>query len=490
MAEFVPVEPFDIVIFGVSGDLSKVKLLPALFHRFADGQIDPSSHIIGTSRSNLTHDEFILMVREACLAANQNDIDEAKWSAFVPLLSYHQIDATAYSPDWHALVAQVNEGNSTLIHYLAVAPKLYVQICESLQNAGLVSDNTRVVLEKPIGVDLPSAQRINQGVGAVFPEHAIFRMDHYLGKETVQNLLVLRFANTLFEPLWSSHAIDHVQITVAESLGTEGRDAYYDGSGAMRDIVQNHILQLLCLIAMEPPNALDADSVRIEKIKVLKALEAFDATNISTNTVRAQYKRGMVDGAPVPGYKETLPEELKSSTTETFVAIKTEVKNWRWAGVPFYLRTGKRMADRRSEIIIQFKATPHNLFGEGSNEPNRLVLRLQPDEGMRLYMQVKEPGPGRLKLRSLPLDLSYARSFSTVNYPDAYERLLMDVARGNLALFMSQDEVEAAWEWTDNILKAWQDADQSLHDYAAGTDGPLQSAMLLDRDGRSWHDGD
>ena len=359
-------------------------------------------------------------------------------------------------------------------------------ICEALGQAGLKNAGARVVLEKPIGSDLQSADEINKGVGAVFDEHHIFRMDHYLGKETVQNLLILRFANMLFEPLWSNRSIDHIQITVAETLGAEGRDAYYDSAGAVRDIVQNHLLQLLCLIAMEPPNSLDAENVRGEKIKVLRALKGFDDVNITNETVRAQYNAGHVEDHRVPGYVDGLPEALKNSRTETYAAIKTEIANWRWAGVPFYLRTGKRMAKRRSEIVIQFKSTPHNLFGDGHNQPNRLVLRLQPDEGMQLYMQVKEPGPGHMSLKSIPLDLSYARSFSTVKYPDAYERLLMDVVRGNLALFMGQEEVRAAWAWTDDLLSAWDRADQKLEYYAAGTDGPLQASLLLDRDGRAW----
>ena len=320
----------------------------------------------------------------------------------------------------------------------------------------------------------------------MFDEDSIFRMDHYLGKETVQNLLVLRFANTIFEPLWSNHSIDHVQITVSETLGVENRHEYYDKSGAVRDIMQNHLLQLLCLTAMEAPISLKAGDVREEKIKVLRALKGFDAQSVLKETVRGQYVSGNVEKQAVSGYTEGLPDKLKNSTTETFVAIKTEIENWRWAGVPFYLRTGKRMAARRSEIVIQFKPLPHNVFGEGIREPNRLIIRLQPDEGMRLYMQIKEPGPGHLALKSLPLDLSYAESFAEVSYPDAYERLLMDVVRGNLSLFMGHNEVEAAWQWTDNLLQSWDKANQPMETYMAGTNGPLQSAMLLDRENRAW----
>jgi glucose-6-phosphate 1-dehydrogenase len=489
VAEFVPVEPFDIIIFGVTGDLSRQKLLPALFHRYCDGQIDDSCRIIGVARGTMENTAFLDMVHSSCALGVADEFPEAKWRRFSKLLCYFDIDATDADADWKAVKKELATDGRPRIFYLAVAPRLYVPICEALRDAGLRNDAARVVLEKPIGSDLQSADEINKGVGAVFEESNIFRMDHYLGKETVQNLLILRFANMLFEPLWSNRSIDHIQITVAESLGVEGRDAYYDSAGAVRDIVQNHLLQLLCLIAMEPPNSLDAENVRGEKIKVLRALKGFEAENIGEQTVRAQYNAGHVDENRVPGYLDALPDNLKNSRTETYAAIKTEIANWRWAGVPFYLRTGKRMAERRSEIVIQFKSTPHNLFGEGGNQPNRLVLRLQPDEGMQLYMQVKEPGPGHMSLRSIPLDLSYARSFSAVKYPDAYERLLMDVVRGNLALFMGQEEVRAAWAWTDDLLSAWDQAGQKLEYYAAGTDGPLQASLLLDRDGRAWWDG-
>ena len=485
MAEFVPVEPFDIVIFGVTGDLSRQKLLPALFHRYCDGQIDDTSRIVGVARGAMHTESFLDLVRDSCTAATDS-FSEEKWKKFSALLEYFDIDATDEQADWDGLKGALANDSRPRIFYLAVAPRLYVPICEALGKAGFKNAGARVVLEKPIGSDLQSADEINTGVGAVFDEHHIFRMDHYLGKETVQNLLILRFANMLFEPLWSNRSIDHIQITVAESLGAEGRDAYYDSAGAVRDIVQNHLLQLLCLIAMEPPNSLDAENVRSEKIKVLRALKSFDAANITNDTVRAQYNAGYNGGQSVPGYVDSLPEALKNSRTETYAAIKTEIANWRWAGVPFYLRTGKRMATRRSEIVIQFKSTPHNLFGDGFNQPNRLVLRLQPDEGMQLYMQIKEPGPGHMSLKSIPLDLSYARSFSEVKYPDAYERLLMDVVRGNLSLFMGQEEVRAAWAWTDELLSAWDRAEQPLEYYAAGTDGPLQASLLLDRDGRAW----
>ncbi len=343
------------------------------------------------------------------------------------------------------------------------------------------------MLEKPIGTDLESAREINDGVGAVFAERQVFRIDHYLGKETVQNLMVLRFANMLFEPLWSRNYIDHVQITVAEDLGLEGRADYYDKSGALRDMVQNHMLQLLCLTAMEPPNHLDDDDVRTEKIKVLNALTPISGDDAKRLTVRGQYKAGVRGDEPVKGYVDELSSDTES-TTETFVAIKAAVDNWRWAGVPFYLRTGKRLPYRHSDIVIQFKPTPHPLFGEGNDAVNRLVIRLQPDEGVRLYVQIKEPGPGGLRVKSLPLNLSYAESF-TVRYPDAYERLLMDVVRGNLSLFMRRDEVEAAWTWVDGLIEAWDRGGGAPELYAAGSNGPLAAAMMMDRDGRAWFEG-
>lgn len=483
MAEFIPVDPFDIVIFGGTGDLSKRKLIPALFHRFLDGQIDPSCRIIGVARSELTRDEFIALAKTACESALAQ-CKECRWDDFTALLEYIAMDVTSTGPSWDTLKGYLTNDGRPHVFYLATTPLIYIDICNALGEVGLNTSNARLVLEKPIGTDLASAKAINAGVGAVFEEKSIYRIDHYLGKETVQNLIVLRFANALLEPVWSRTAIDHVQITVAENLGLEGRADYYDRSGAVRDMVQNHLLQLLCLTAMEPPNSLDADDVRIEKIKVLKALKPYTAETVGHNTTRAQYAAGLIKGEKVASYKETLSSDVESKT-ETFVALKVKIQNGRWADVPFYLRTGKSMGDRRSSIMIQFKPTPHPLFDKADRVPNRLVMRLQPDEGMRLFMQIKEPGPGGMRLKYLPLDLSYAENF-TVRYPDAYERLLMDIVRGNLALFMSRDEVEAAWRWVDQLLASWDEAGQPLETYAAGTQGPSQSAMLLDRDGREW----
>ncbi|MAV50929.1 MAG: glucose-6-phosphate dehydrogenase [Hyphomonadaceae bacterium] len=488
MAKFVPVDPFDLVIFGGTGDLSRRKLLPALFHRWLDGQIPSNSRIIGSARTNMDDNGYRDFARAACKAATREDWDETVWQDFANILFYYPMDATSADADWTSLRTKLDpvEGRPC-IFYLATSPRLYVQIAEALGQNGLSSDPVRLVLEKPIGTDLNSAREINEGVAAVFAENQVYRIDHYLGKETVQNLMVLRFANTLFEPLWNRNAIDHVQITVAENLGLEGRADYYDKSGALRDMVQNHILQLLCLTAMEPPGSTSGDDIRTEKIKVLRALAPIDEKEVLQNTVRAQYTSGLVEGEVVQSYQDTLSAD-EASETETYVAVKTFVNNWRWAGIPFYLRTGKRMAKSHSDIVIQFKEAPHSLFGDTPVPANRLVMRLQPDEGVQLYVQIKEPGPGGLRIKSLPLNLSYAENF-TLRYPDAYERLLMDVVRGNLSLFMRADEVEAAWAWVDQLIEAWNTSSAPLDSYAAGSEGPTSSSVLMDRDGRKWWQG-
>lgn len=484
MAQFIPVDPFDIVIFGGTGDLSRRKLIPALFHRYLDGQIDATSRIIGVARSDMDRKAFVKLAYDACKVATKNWQDD-EWAGFEKLLEYVSMDATKDDEDWEQLRNNLTFDERPCVFYLATTPLIYVGICEALAREKLNIPTARLVLEKPIGTDLASARDINEGVGAVFDENAIYRIDHYLGKETVQNLLVLRFANALFEPVWTRNAIDHVQITVSEDIGLEGRADYYDRSGAVRDMIQNHILQLLCLTAMEPPNSMDADDVRTEKIKVLKALRPITPDTVASSSVRAQYKEGMVGGEKVQSYLQTLSGEDPKSATETYVALKLSIRNGRWADVPFYIRTGKRMNKRESIIAIQFKPTPHALFDNADKVPNTLIVRLQPDEGMRLFMQIKEPGPGGLHLKSLPLNLSYAENFE-LRYPDAYERLLMDVVRGNLALFMRRDEVEAAWAWVDQLLKSWETTDHPLETYAAGTQGPLQAAMLMDRDEREW----
>lgn len=475
---FVPVSPFEMIIFGGTGDLARRKIFPALYHRFVDGQIPENSRIIGVSRSNHTREEYINLIhKNYCQFEGDDTIDQESWDAFTALINYVKIDVVN-DTDWSALSdAVANDKKIIRVFYLAMPPSMFSGICEGLQKAGLAHNKARVVLEKPIGTDFNSAHEINEGVARVFEENRIYRIDHYLGKETVQNLLVLRFGNILLEPLWKSEAIEHIEITVAEDIGVSGRGAYYDGAGALRDMVQNHLLQLLCLSTMEAPSSLEADDVRTEKIKVLRALKRITPENVQKDTVRGQYTNGRVNGESVNGYLHDL--DFEESNTETFVAIKAEIQNWRWAGVPIFLRTGKRMKSRRSEIVIQFKSVPHSIFGDETKvNPNKLVIRLQPDEAVKLFMEIKEPGAGGLRLKTLPLNLSYADNF-TVRYPDAYERLLMDVVRGNLGLFMRRDEVEAAWRWCDGILEAWAETGQIARPYFAGTDGPNASDRML-----------
>jgi len=485
LATFVPVGPFNIVIFGGTGDLAQRKLLPALFHRWKDGQIPENSRIVGSARKIMNTPAYREFAKAACKRdAGEAEFDLAIWEAFSQLLEYQPMDVLSPKADWANLATKLDANIDINVYYLATAPRLYIDITKALHAAGMATSQSRVVLEKPIGTDLASAKQINDGVCEHFEEQQIYRIDHYLGKETVQNLMVLRFANRLMEPVWNRSAVDHVQITVAEELGLEGRAGYYDKSGALRDMVQNHLLQLLCLTAMEPPLSLDGDDVRSKKLDVLRALRKFTPELAARDTVKGQYVAGIVNDEKVAAYSDELGDDTPSKT-ETYVAIKAHVDNWRWAGVPFYLRTGKRMAGRRSEIIIAFKPVPHSIFGGAETEANRLVIRLQPDEAVGLYVQIKEPGPGGLRIKSLPLNLSYAENF-TIRYPDAYERLLMDVVRGNLALFMRRDEVEAAWEWIDDLIEAWASVDTLPDNYAAGGDGPVSSAVLMDRDDREW----
>lgn len=489
MATIIPVASFDCVVFGATGDLTTRKLLPALYYRFKDGQIPETSRIIGASRSEMSQEAFRERARDAIKRfVPASDVIEDKLAAFLEHLDYVAVDGAG--PDgWEELAAKLAERpDQVRPYYLATSPDLYGSICQHLADYGLIGEKSRVVLEKPIGKDLKSARAINDAVGKVFPEEQIFRIDHYLGKETVQNLLALRFANTIFERLWTADVIDHVQITVGETVGVEGRAGYYDTSGALRDMVQNHMLQLLCLMAMESPLSLDANSVRDEKLKVLRALKPITPHDVQTVTVRGQYTEGAVGGQPVTGYREDLGNDAQSRT-ETFVALKLEVQSWRWAGVPFYLRTGKRLPKKLSEIVVQFRASPFSIFPADAfgREPNRLVIRLQPEEGMKLEVMTKDPGPGGMRLRPTNLDISFEETFKQ-RYPDAYERLLMDVVRGNATLFMRRDEVEVAWAWADSLLKAWADRPEPPRPYAAGSWGPTAAIALIERDGRTWHE--
>ena len=488
-AQITAVPLFDLVVFGGTGDLARRKLMPALYYRDRDEQIPPGSRIIGVSRADLGRDGYAREI-EAALREHlpEDDIDPHCLARFLDRLDHVALDA-AGERGWPELADRLlGEKDRVRVFYLATAPDLFGRICSNIGAAGLDSKTARVVLEKPIGHDLASARAINDQVGAVFAEEAIFRIDHYLGKETVQNLMVLRFANSLFEPLWNSSTIDHVQITVAETIGVEGRGPYYDTAGALRDMVQNHILQLLCLVALEPPTQLQADAVRDEKLKVLRALRPIAGADVDLKTVRGQYRAGASEGGVVPGYAEEIGLN-RSSSTETFVVLKAEIGNWRWAGVPFYLRTGKRLPLRASEIVIQFRHIPYSIFGAGTGaiRPNQLVVRLQPDEGVQLTLMNKQPGPGGMRLRATPLNLSFAETFQ-VRYPDAYERLLMDVVRGNPTLFMRRDEVEAAWAWIEPILEAWRERSEPPKAYPAGSWGPSAAIALIERDGRTWHE--
>ena len=482
-ARIIPVDVFDLVVFGATGDLATRKLLPALFHRDAAGQIPAGSRIIGAARRVMDRAQFRSFAQAAIEAHVPADVrTDVLCQRFYERLEYVVADA-AQDSGWPAIEAILKGYEDRIrVFYLSVGPDLFGPICQKIGEHGLVTPKARAVIEKPLGKGLASSRALNDIIGSVFPESRVFRIDHYLGKETVQNLMALRFANALFEPLWNSAHIDHVQITVAETLGVEGRAGYDDTAGALRDMVQNHILQLLCLVAMEPPVSIEADDVRDEKLKVLKALKPVP----DANAVRGQYRAGASSGGAVAGYLDELGAPV--SRTETFVALKAEIANWRWAGVPFYLRTGKRLAARHSEIMVQFRPVPHSVFGaetEGQINSNRLVIRLQPDEGVKLWLMIKDPGPGGMRLQHVPLDMSFAKAFSVRN-PDAYERLLMDIVRGNQTLFMRRDEVEAAWSWIDPILESWAESPELPKPYTSGTWGPSAAVALIERDGRTW----
>ena len=479
---------FDLVLFGGTGDLALRKLMPALYYGMRDGGLR-GANIVGAARQRLSADEYrALLTREVPQHLAQEDYDPATWDRLMAQVRYVSIDASR-PEDFGAIRAELVGGEETpRVFYLATTPSLFVPICRHLAGAGLVSEGARVVLEKPLGRDLASSQTINDAVGAIFPEERIYRIDHYLGKEMVQNLMALRFGNMLLEPLWSRAYVHDVQITIAETVGVGTRGEFYEHTGALRDMVQNHLLQLLCLVAMEPPTYVGRETVRDEKLKVLQALKPMAPADVDCDTVRGRYGAGLVDGEAVPSYADDLGH---SSDTETFVALRAEVQNWRWAGVPVYLRTGKRMDRRASEIVVVFKEPPHAMFphSEGVTSANRLHIQVQPDEGMRLHLTAKEPGPGGIRLRPVSLDLSYATTFDQPS-PDAYERLLMDVIKGNPTLFMRRDEVEAAWQWIEPILTRWAVSPDRPKRYPAGTPGPTAAAMLLERDGRTWQEHD
>ncbi|QYJ07892.1 glucose-6-phosphate dehydrogenase [Qipengyuania flava] len=472
-----------LLLFGATGDLAQRMLLPSLCALHADGLLSNDLRIVGTARSDMTTQEYRAFAREALerfLPSNRR----GGVAEFLNRLSYVPVDATTLE-GYDALAEEVGEYKKGLAIFLSTAPSLFEATIDGLVHAGLTKGNVRIGLEKPLGTDLGSSEEINDAVAKAFSEDRIFRIDHYLGKETVQNLLALRFANLILEPVWNANYIEHVQITVAETVGLESRVAYYDDSGALRDMVQNHMLQLLALVAMEPPTSFDSTAVRDEKVKVLRALRPID----KDETVTGQYRAGTLTGKPVPGYDEELG---KDSGTETFVALKAHVDNWRWKGVPFYMRTGKRLPERVTEIVIQFRCIPHSIFeGRGATtQPNRLVIGIQPEENVQLSMMAKVPGLDRegIRLRQIPLDIAMPDAFTGTVRRIAYERLLLDLIEGDQTLFVRRDEVEAQWEWIDAIRALWGKADITPAPYAAGSWGPDAAMQLLERDGVSWHD--
>ena len=495
-----PSQPFTIIIYGGSGDLSLRKLLPSLYNLESDGYLHKEGRIIVASRKNISNKTFFANVKSAMqesLAIKQ--FDENSWDSFKNKLSYMPLDITI-KDDFKALKIHVEafSGSSkNCIHYMATSPHLFGITCKHLSSADLIHQQSRIVLEKPIGNSLASFIEIDDEVSQYFSENQIFRIDHYLGKETVQNLLAIRFANSLFEPLWNNQGIDHVQITVAETVSVKGREAYYGRTGALRDMVQNHILQLLCLVAMEPPNQLNANSVRDEKLKVLKSLRPIENKDIQEKTVRGMYSVGSIEGEKITGYVDLMDdyaEKLKEPIeyAETFVALEANIDNWRWDGVPFYLRTGKCLPTRYSEIVIFFKKIPHSIFSQSKEdiESNKLVIRLQPDESIDLHIINKVPSltQSEMQLRSIPLNISLSNAFDSTRKSDAYERLLLDVIDNTATLFMRRDEVEAAWQWIDNITQGWQQMNYPTQTYSAGTWGPTASVALPLKRGRTWHE--
>jgi glucose-6-phosphate 1-dehydrogenase len=483
-------EPCDFVLFGTKGDLARRKLLPSLYQLEKADLMHAETKVIGVARQDISQEEYVALVKENIEKFTDEALCQETWERFSEKLDYVIVDMK--NADSYKAFKEHVDPERLMVCYFATPPSLFGDICQGLKEADIIDKSMRVVLEKPIGHDLASSKVINDQVAEFFDETQIYRIDHYLGKETVLNLIALRFANSIFATNWDHNCIDHVQISVAESVGIEGRWGYFDEAGQMRDMVQNHLLQILTLVAMEPPANLDADSIRDEKLKVLKSLRPIDASNVRQNTVRGQYVNGFVKGQEVPGYLDEADANT-SSRTETFIALKVELDNWRWAGVPFYLRTGKRLPDKTSEVVIYFKRQPHNLFKDSFPQlpPNKLTIRLQPDEGVEVTVMNKVPGltgTGSMDLQKSKLNLSFSETFKDERIADAYEKLLLEVMLGNQALFVRRDEVEAAWKWVDGILAAWKNSNEPPEPYQAGTWGPLASIALLAREDRAWYE--
>jgi glucose-6-phosphate 1-dehydrogenase len=477
----------DLIILGATGDLSARKLFPALFQLDAAGLLPDDLRIIAVGRQEQTTEAFHHELLARMSSAKRQSISDTAWQQFAQRLTYMSADFSAPSA-FSGLQAELSESRTSLF-YLATPPSLFATICEQLSADGCLAGSCRIVLEKPIGESLDTSREVNETLAQFFDEQDVYRIDHYLGKETVQNLLVLRFANRFINSQWDQSCIDHIQITVAEKVGIEGRWAYYDGVGQLRDMVQNHLMQLLCLVAMEPPNSLEAESIRDEKVKIVKALRPIDALSVKDHVVRGQYSQGVIDGESVPGYFDEEGCEAQGSDTETFVAIKAHVDNWRWSGVPFYLRTGKRMPDKVTEIIIQYKALPHHIFGEGeSAEPNRLIIRLQPNEGIEMTMVSKRQSlRDKLSLQTHTLNFDFREDGEIDRIPDAYERLFLDAINGDPSLFVGREEIEESWRWCDQLISACEQCGVKVNAYQAGSWGPSKSELLIDRDGRNWN---
>jgi glucose-6-phosphate 1-dehydrogenase len=475
---------FDLVFFGGTGDLTWRKLMPALFQAFRHGKLPPDGRILAVARDEHTDEQY-----RAWIKARFQEVEGAKrpsedeFARFAGMLHYRRLDLS--QPEHYAGLKSwlAERAADTVVLYLATSPYLFPQICAQLGAAGLNGPHIRIVLEKPLGHDLASAQEINRVVRAVFKEEQAFRIDHYLGKPSVQNLMALRFGNVLFEPLWRRESIANVQITIAEDFGVGTRGDFYDGTGALRDMIQNHALQLLTMVAMEPPPCNDADAIRDEKLKVLKSLKPFTDESVARDVVRGQYRAGSAQGRKVAGYLDEA-KVPPASTTETFVALRTEVRNWRWAGVPFYLRTGKRLATRDAQIVVNFRSTPHALF-RGVNQPNKFVINLQPEDGLELHLLAAKGTGQHENLSPVSLDLDFDKAFAE-NRVGAYERLLLEAIAGRLNLFVRSDEQEQAWRWVEPVLEAWRRDSTGPRPYAAGTWGPAAASALVARDGYAW----
>ncbi|PKM11723.1 MAG: glucose-6-phosphate dehydrogenase [Gammaproteobacteria bacterium HGW-Gammaproteobacteria-3] len=482
-------KPCDLVIYGALGDLSKRKLLISLYRLEKAGLLEADTRIIGVDRHAHDNAGFIEIAHKSLQAFLNDDIDTEVWQRMAARLAYLKIDLT--QPEQYQQLYTVTDAKTrVMVNYFAVTPFLFKNICQGLDQSGILNGDARMVMEKPIGHDLKSSQEINDEVAKTFTEDQVFRIDHYLGKETVLNLLALRFANSIFTTNWNHNTIDHVQITVGEDIGIEGRWEYFDKTGQLRDMVQNHLLQILTFIAMEPPVNLEAESIHNEKIKVLKALRPITFNNVAEKTVRGQYTAGYLKGQAVPGYLEEDGADTQS-TTESFVAIRADIDNWRWAGVPFYLRTGKRMGYKRTEIVINFKQLPHNIFSDSFPDlpPNKLIIHLQPNEGMEVEILNKVPGiDEHIKLQQTKLDLSFFETFTQNRIFGGYEKLMLEALRGNPTLFISRAEIEQAWTWVDSIQDAWRHTNEKPKPYPSGSWGPVASVALLARDGRAWEE--